>query len=312
MPVTRSSTSVLTTGAGPGAGCSAVRQNSVPSLTRRERGPSSAPVPFAGAAGTGREEATMSSRSSARLGLIVLIARLRLDASGVVVRVPDDLTALGAHGAYGRGRDAGELPDLDVDPAIELLAFPTGFVTDRAVGPDGHDLHARLGHTQLDEELFDRLGASPGQQLVVLGRALTVGVALDEDRPRAGLLHEGGLVLEQVHGLSGETGALEPEVDVGVNRLRPGGRRRRHGRAAHRFARLGRTPSPLGRGLRATRMDPVRGRRPRGGDYQRPQRHRDQTCSVPARARLLLSVVHRCCLLGWATESNRRATLRRE
>src|SRR2546427_368867 len=309
MPVTRSSTSVLTTGAGPGAGCSAVRQNSVPSLTRRERGPSSAPVPFAGAAGTGREEATMSSRSSARLVLIVLIARLRLDASGLVVRVPDDLTALGAHGAYGRGRGAGELPNLDVDPAIELLAFPTGFVTDRAVGPDGHDLHARLGHAPLDEELFDRLGASPGQQLVVLGRALTVGVALDEDRPRAGLLHEGGLVLEQVHGLGGETGTLEVEVDVGVNRLRPGRRRRGHGRAALRLAR---THSRLGRGLRAARMDPVRGRRPRGGDHQRRQRHRHQTCSVPARARLLLSVVHRCCLLGRTTESNGRATFRRE
>src|SRR5881628_2065768 len=295
MPVTRSSTSVLTTGAGPGEGCSAVRQNSVPSLTR---------VPFAGAAGTGRAEATMSSRSSATLVLIVLIARLRLDASGLVVRVADALTALGAHRAYGRGGGVGELPDLDVDPAVELLAFPTGFVADRAVGPNGRDLHARLGHAQLDEELFDRLGALPGQQLVVLGRALTVGVALDEDRPRAGLLHEGGLVLEQVHGPSGETGALELEVDVGVNRLRPGGRRRRHGRAAHRFARLGRAHSRLGRGLRAARMDPVRGRRPRGGDYQRPQRHRDQTCSVPARARLLLSVVHRCCLLGWA----RRAT----
>src|SRR2546427_1298213 len=174
-----------------------------------------------GAAGTGRAEATMSSRSSATLVLIVLIGRLRLDASGLVVRVADALTALAAHRAYGGG-GAGELPDLDVDPAVELLAFPTGFVADRAVGPDGHDLHARIGHPELDEELFDRLGALPGQQLVVLGRALTVGGALDEDRPRTGLLHEGGLVLRQVHGLSGETGALELEVDVGVNRLRPG------------------------------------------------------------------------------------------
>src|SRR6058998_1308813 len=122
MPVTRSSTSVLTTGAGPGAGCSAVRQNSVPSLTRRERGPASAPPPFAGAAGTGRAEATMSSRSSMRLVLIVLIVRLRLDASGLVVRVPDALTTLGGHGACGRGGGAGEFPDLDVDPAVELLA----------------------------------------------------------------------------------------------------------------------------------------------------------------------------------------------
>src|SRR5439155_25129816 len=71
---------------------------------------------------------------------------------------------------------------LPIYPAVELLAFPTGFVADRAVGPDGRDLHARIGHAQLDEELFDRLGALPGQQLVVLGRALTVGVALDEDR----------------------------------------------------------------------------------------------------------------------------------
>src|SRR3989442_6214469 len=204
MPVTRSSTSVLTTGAGPGAGCSAVRQNSVPSLMR---------VPFAGAAGTGRAEATMSSRSSATLVLIVLIGRLGLDASGLVVRVANALTALGAHRAYGRGGGVGELPDLDVDPAVELLAFPTGCVADRAVGPDGRDLHARIGHAQLDEELFDRLGALPGQQLVVRGRALTVGVALDEDRPRAGLLPEGGLVLEQVHGLGGETGTLEVEVD---------------------------------------------------------------------------------------------------
>src|SRR5262245_56622965 len=98
MPVTRSSTSVLTTGAGPGAGCSVLRQNSVPSLTRRGCGPASAPVPCAGAAGTARAEAMMSSRNNARLVLIVLIARLRLDASGLVVRVADALTALGAHG----------------------------------------------------------------------------------------------------------------------------------------------------------------------------------------------------------------------
>src|SRR2546430_15445917 len=147
MPVTRSSTSVLTTGAGPGAGCSAVRQNSVPSLTRRERAPSSAPVPFAGAAGTGRAEATMSSRSSATLVLIVLIARLRLDASGLVVRVANALTALGAHRAYGRGGGVGELPDLDVDPAVELLGFPTGFVADRALRPHRPDPHPPIGHT---------------------------------------------------------------------------------------------------------------------------------------------------------------------
>src|SRR5262249_12803260 len=87
---------------------------------------------------------------------------------------PPPRTAGGARRAYGRGGGVGDLPDLDVDPAVELLAFPTGFVADRAVGPDGRDLHARLGDAQLDEELFDRLGALPGQQLVVLGRALTV------------------------------------------------------------------------------------------------------------------------------------------
>src|SRR3989442_15885189 len=98
MPVTRSSTSVLTTGAGPGAGCSAVRQNSVPSLMR---------VPFAGAAGTGRAGGAMSSRGSATLVLIVLIARLRLDASGLVVRVANALTALRAPPAHGGGGGGG-------------------------------------------------------------------------------------------------------------------------------------------------------------------------------------------------------------
>src|SRR5215470_15110541 len=124
----------------------------------------------------------MSSRNSARLFLIVLIARLRLDVSGLVVDARDELVALCLHGLYGYGGGAGQLADLEVDPAVELLAFPAGLVADRAVGPNGHDLHARLRHAELDEELFDRLGAAPGQKLVVLGRTLTVGIALDEDR----------------------------------------------------------------------------------------------------------------------------------
>src|SRR5262249_12803259 len=45
-------------------GCSAVRQNSVPSLTRRGRGPS-APLPCAGAAGTGRGGGAGSRRRRA-------------------------------------------------------------------------------------------------------------------------------------------------------------------------------------------------------------------------------------------------------
>src|SRR5262249_60900474 len=106
----------------------------------------------------------MSSRSIARLFLIVLIARLRLDVSGLVVDVRDELVALCLHRLCGHGGGAGQLPDLEVDPAVELLAFPAGVGADRAVGPDGHDLPPSPPAARAHRELVYRPGAAPGPQ----------------------------------------------------------------------------------------------------------------------------------------------------
>src|SRR3989442_4387489 len=135
---------------------------------------------------------------------------------------------------------AGELADLDVDPTVELLALLARVVAQGTVLPDGNDLDPGLRSAEIDQELLDGLRAPLRQNPVVFGRALAIGVALDEHHPGARPVDDRGRVLKNPDGIGPEAGALEVEVNVGVDdtgvgrgrdgsppgRRRPGGRGR--------------------------------------------------------------------------------------
>src|SRR6267143_440220 len=58
----------------------------------------------------------------------------------------------------GRGGGTSELPDLDVHPAVELLALLGRLVAEGTLLADGDDLDRRLRDAELDQELPDRVG----------------------------------------------------------------------------------------------------------------------------------------------------------
>src|SRR5262249_7932330 len=77
-----------------------------------------------------------------------------------------DVIALGADLDLGHGAD---VPDLEVDTTVELLAFLAGIVAEGGFPADRDHLDRGLGHAELDQELLHRLGPALGERTVVLG-----------------------------------------------------------------------------------------------------------------------------------------------
>src|SRR3989441_3309779 len=144
---------------------------------------------------------------------------------------------------------AGELADLDVDPTVELLALLARVVAQGTVLPDGNDLDRGLRSAEIDQELLDGLRAPLRQNLVVFGRALAIGVALDEHHPGARPVDDRGRVLKNPDGIGPEAGALQVEVDVGVDDTGVGRRRDGSPRGRRRLSGRGRDGARPGRGL---------------------------------------------------------------
>src|SRR3989442_13419999 len=119
---------------------------------------------------------------------------------------------------------AGDLADLDVDPTVELLALLARVVAQGTVLPDGNDLDRGLRSAEIDQELFDGFRAPLRQNPVVFGRALAIGVALDEHHPGARPVDDRGRVLKNPDGIGPEAGA--PVGGVGGGAVRKGGRAR--------------------------------------------------------------------------------------
>src|SRR5436309_14063200 len=117
---------------------------------------------------------------------------------------------------------ARELADLDVDPTVELLTLLARVVAQGTVLPEGNDLDRGLRSAEIDQELLDGLRAPLRQNLVVLGRALAIGIALDEHHPGARPLDGRGRVLENADRIGPAAGALEVEVDVRAADTRDG------------------------------------------------------------------------------------------
>src|SRR6266498_2101998 len=213
IPVTRISTSVLSTGAGTSGPSAAVRQSRVPSVTRRAPTPASAFGPSALAtAGDIRAQSRITSIQSLLVDLMGLASLAGHGRDVAVSEWPD-----------GRG-GGGEPAHLDVHAPVELQALPGGLVAERRVRSERDRLHRGFRDPELDEKLLDRLRPALGQRLAVLGRPLAVGKALDQHPPGARPIHEGRVLLEDADGLGLEADALEVEIDVSVNGLAGDGR----------------------------------------------------------------------------------------
>src|SRR2546425_6841253 len=112
-------------------------------------------------------------------------------------------------GCQGAGSSGGELAELEMDAAVELLALLARVVTERPVLPQRHQPDRGFGDAELDEKLLDRLRAAFGQDTVVLGWSLTVCIALDEHHPGVCQIHEPRRLLEHAGGVRAQTRALE-------------------------------------------------------------------------------------------------------
>src|SRR5437867_10811709 len=86
-------------------------------------------------------------------------------------------------GCQGAGSSGGELAELEMDAAVELLALLARIVAERPVLPQCHQPDRGFRDAALDEKLLDRQRAALSQDTVVLGWSLTVGIALDEHHP---------------------------------------------------------------------------------------------------------------------------------
>lgn len=110
-----------------------------------------------------------------------------------------------------------DLPDVEVHPAIEVPADIAVVHAEHAILTEADDFHLVFGHTAVQQFLFHGFGPLHPQLLVVAGRSLLVGIALDQYGIVLVLLEQVALGGELRLGFIRQALAARFEVDIAVN-----------------------------------------------------------------------------------------------